>query len=379
MRILLPIFLCWLPIAAGTSMHDAGLFVFRYGSTSRHQVDDCLNVGDVRKFIDSRLRDQSTVLGQVDEKLVQGLDYLNGGHSRVLGGTETQLADDLLVVWEGVSLDNPFYAMTTIPAPRAVTAFKPVAAMKFTYKSTLKYETRRKEPSSTSANRLANIPANLLLPNIKVFQGLGLQPDVETVNAVFDTLRDLATSSKRQILLVFSPSTLFDRSPSKKQGRRFEPAEQRLSDIVSNPNDGESVSALPKSTPKQDTRVPSRIIPVCFASNETCSEHTHNCSGHGYCYRKSSSKNNVASKDCFACKCVTTVVSRHPDGRPKKTIQWGGPACQKRDISTPFFIFVTLTVLIALAIIGGIRLLYTMGQEELPSVLSAGVAAKVQK
>lgn len=209
--------------------------------------------------------------------------------------------------------------------------------------------------------------------------------NTQIIENVFSALHDLAVKSKQHIVLLCSPSTPYSNTSGKKQKRRFEPTEQRLSDIISpgKSKDGSSAQGLPKTNPKQisksATTLPSTIMPLCYTSNSTCDEITQGCSGHGYCYRKSSSKNSVANKDCFACKCVKTVVSRYPDGRPKKTIQWGGPACQKKDVSTPFFIFTILTVLIGLAIVGGIRLLFNMGQEELPSVLSAGVAAKAQK
>lgn len=98
-------------------------------------------------------------------------------------------------------------------------------------------------------------------------------------------------------------------------------------------------------------------MPVCHSTNVTCTSTTNSCSGHGVCYLKSA---GVKDNDCYACKCDP---------------EWGGPACQKVDISTQFFLIGTVSVLAILAVGGGIGLLFSVGQEELPSVISAGVSS----
>lgn len=57
-----------------------------------------------------------------------------------------------------------------------------------------------------------------------------------------------------------------------------------------------------------------------------------------------------------------------------KTTQWAGPACQKKDISTPFWLLGGTTVALVFAVGWGMSLLYAMGSEELPSVIGAGVS-----
>ncbi|EED15992.1 conserved hypothetical protein [Talaromyces stipitatus ATCC 10500] len=102
---------------------------------------------------------------------------------------------------------------------------------------------------------------------------------------------------------------------------------------------------------------PSTLMPVCHSTNDSCTSSTNTCSGHGVCYLKSG---GVKDNDCYACKCDS---------------EWGGPACQKVDISTQFFLIGTVSVLAVLAIAGGISMLFSVGQEELPSVISAGVSS----
>jgi hypothetical protein len=54
-------------------------------------------------------------------------------------------------------------------------------------------------------------------------------------------------------------------------------------------------------------------------------------------------------------------------------VQWGGAACQKQDISIPFFLLASITILAILAVGAGIGMLFSVGQQELPSVINAGV------
>lgn len=135
---------------------------------------------------------------------------------------------------------------------------------------------------------------------------------------------------------------------------------------ASNPN---QLRALKRSA--QDMPVPSTLTPVCYASNSSCVEATNNCSGHGVCYEKSGSGNSGAGDSCFACQCTETRVEKS-DGTVE-TIQWGGSACQKRDISSPFFLIAGVSVLVVVMVSSAIGMLFSVGQQELPSVIGAGV------
>lgn len=124
------------------------------------------------------------------------------------------------------------------------------------------------------------------------------------------------------------------------------------------------------------TTAPLGILPSCFESEAVCTNKTNGCSGHGACglLRKGSSKERL---DCYGCLCTPTVQKINE--RAVKTTYWGGPACQKKDISTPFWLFVGSGVLLAFLISSGIGLLYSMGSEELPSVIGAGVSGPSRK
>jgi hypothetical protein len=63
----------------------------------------------------------------------------------------------------------------------------------------------------------------------------------------------------------------------------------------------------------------------------------------------------------------------------KKTIYWGGAACQKKDVSGPFFLLIAVTIALVGAITWGVGLLFSVGQEDLPSVIGAGISGKTPK
>ncbi|KAJ5173979.1 uncharacterized protein N7500_001910 [Penicillium coprophilum] len=130
-------------------------------------------------------------------------------------------------------------------------------------------------------------------------------------------------------------------------------------------------NAFKRSTPHSTSPLHSTLAPVCHASNSSCVESTNDCSGHGSCYRKYGSGVEGSVGNCYACRCKETVV-QNSDGTTKK-IRWGGAACQKRDISSPFFLVGGISLLAIVLAGSAIGMLFSMGSQELPSVISAGV------
>lgn len=144
--------------------------------------------------------------------------------------------------------------------------------------------------------------------------------------------------------------------------------QQQPEEPLSSPSTASSLSS-PKVVPLQASTspLPRGILPLCHPTLQSCIATTNNCSGHGTAYKKSS-----GAIDCFACKCSKTVLT-DDEGRVK-TVYWGGPACQKKDISVPFFLLAGLSIALVGAVTWGIGLMASIGQEDLPSVIGAGVA-----
>lgn len=141
-------------------------------------------------------------------------------------------------------------------------------------------------------------------------------------------------------------------------------------------------SARPSSTventsPFLATKVLKGAVPTCFASKHSCETGTNNCTSHGSCILKfsTSGKNDDGSttkNDCFGCACKAEVKENKEGG--KKTTRFGGPACNKKDIVMPFWLIGGSSVFLIFLVSWGLGLLYSMGSEELPSVIGAGVS-----
>ncbi|KAJ9190891.1 hypothetical protein DTO164E3_9107 [Paecilomyces variotii] len=189
-----------------------------------------------------------------------------------------------------------------------------------------------------------------------------------TLSSLFNNLSSLAAKSEQETTVLLLPLT--DVTTKQKRNARYDTKESALKPAVSQAASSKS-SSLHGS--RYESSVPSTLMPVCYLSDSACVEATNNCSGHGHCYRKYGSKDESARSDCYACKCVETV-EKGKDGSVR-TIQWGGPACQKKDVSTPFFLLAGITLAIVFAIASGIGMLFNVGQQELPSVIGAGVGA----
>ena len=130
-------------------------------------------------------------------------------------------------------------------------------------------------------------------------------------------------------------------------------------------------------------------IPSCFPSLTSCVNVTNNCTGgHGICKDRYAANDGKGSDDaakrvradddkpavCFACHCMATLNRPEEEGKGLSTTHWGGNACQKIDVSVPFWLITGFTVAIIGALTFAIGLLFSVGQEKLPGVIGAGVS-----
>jgi hypothetical protein len=108
-------------------------------------------------------------------------------------------------------------------------------------------------------------------------------------------------------------------------------------------------------------------IPACFTSKNACETATSNCSGHGICLNKYKAD---ADSSCYSCHCQKTRENK----KSESVWYWGGAACQKQDVSVPFWLFVGFTIFMVGAVGFSISLLFSVGEEKLPGVIGAGVS-----
>lgn len=113
----------------------------------------------------------------------------------------------------------------------------------------------------------------------------------------------------------------------------------------------------------------------CFTSQTSCETATGNCTGHGTCvdkYAVPGQKTPEGGKTCFVCSCLST--KKFPDKENSKHVHWGGAYCQKIDVSSPFWLIATTTVVLVGLVTGCIAMLFSIGEEKLPGVIGAGVS-----
>jgi len=118
------------------------------------------------------------------------------------------------------------------------------------------------------------------------------------------------------------------------------------------------------NTHAEPTSAPRNIFKRCHESEDACTSSTNSCSSHGECTK--------VGKGCWSCVCKPSVLK--VDGGRISTTYWAGTACQKKDISVPFNLFLLFTIASVVVVGWAIGMLFSIGEAELPGVLSAGVA-----
>lgn len=102
---------------------------------------------------------------------------------------------------------------------------------------------------------------------------------------------------------------------------------------------------------------------ACFTSEEACVAGTASCSLHGSCTQ--------SSAGCWQCACKATF-----DKKASKTTQWTGYDCAKKDISAQANLLFWTSLAVILLFVGGVNLLYSVGNSPLPGLLDAATSKK---
>ncbi|CCG24955.1 membrane-localized protein [Candida orthopsilosis Co 90-125] len=121
----------------------------------------------------------------------------------------------------------------------------------------------------------------------------------------------------------------------------------------------ESPNYTPKDRLQKKSQVRSAASAPAFgyASKQACEVATDKCSAHGEC------KEN---KDQWSCVCEPSF-----NKTTSKTTTWVGYDCGKKDVSVPANLFLWTTIALVLSLVGGIKLLASVGSDPLPGVLDA--------
>jgi hypothetical protein len=120
--------------------------------------------------------------------------------------------------------------------------------------------------------------------------------------------------------------------------------------------------------PPKVAQSPVAQLSSCLSSAVTCANTTNNCSGHGEC-----TSTTRAGQECFVCACTTTISEFG------KVQNWAGGMCERKDVSGPFVLITGTVVTLILLMGGSVSLLYAIGGQELPSILTGGVTGGIRR
>jgi Domain of unknown function (DUF3844) len=194
-----------------------------------------------------------------------------------------------------------------------------------------------------------------------------------------DTLTSLAKSQQMNVIVVLMPESSWSTKSNNSYGAYEKPPQKHFSrrelpeePITETQTTSSGANAPTSSSSPEYIR---GVAPLCYTSLESCISSTNSCSGHGECYKKTNGTDSTAS--CFSCQCKPQEETRTSDGKTYRWITyWGGGACQKQDISVPFWLLASFTVALVGVIGWSIGMLYSVGEEKLPGVIGAGVSSK---
>lgn len=163
---------------------------------------------------------------------------------------------------------------------------------------------------------------------------------------------------------------------SPRSGEQVQPEEFLSEQAPSVAAAAKSSSTSTVGTSPTKSHVLSGPIPTCFSSQSSCERSTNNCSTHGSCVRKWKGVRDAG--DCYGCACSIPEVTTNKEGG-KKTTHYGGAACHKKDVVMPFWLLGGTSIFLVFTVAWGVGLLYSMGSQELPSVIGAGVSGPTRK
>jgi hypothetical protein len=245
------------------------------------------------------------------------------------------------------------------------------------------YSSQEQRYPSVSAAYLLKIyrhdaPEQTAFIHDSTLEGMRGAAYTEAFRELRTSIRQMLSLPNTQSTIIFMPlssssrkrSTYGSYTSSTQLTRRAQaPTEEPLSFLPTTSSQPSASAQNISTSPRPFTSV----LPVCHATLESANAATRNCSGHGTAYKKYTTQLGENKEiDCFVCKCTKTVTT-DSEGRTK-TIYWGGPACQKKDISAQFWLLAGLGIMLAATVSWGVGLLFSIGEEELPSVIGAGVA-----
>lgn len=99
-----------------------------------------------------------------------------------------------------------------------------------------------------------------------------------------------------------------------------------------------------------------------YGSEDACEVATNSCNSHGKCRQNG---------EYWSCLCEPSF-----NKTTSKTTTWVGYDCSKKDVSVEANLFLWTTIALVVLLVGGIKLMFSIGNQPLPGVLDAATVPK---
>ncbi|KAG0651317.1 putative endoplasmic reticulum membrane [Hyphodiscus hymeniophilus] len=387
-RLLLPAL-----IGAASATSDAKVYLFQgheWPSTSKPPT---LSPEEARLVFAQRLGiSQYHGIGDASESAIAHINTFGGRQESIFQDSARDKAAELVLVVQGVSSKTaePLLSAWSSIAP-AFTISNPPAS-----KSNLRFvEDLQRQVGQGRACVLADDinPFNHMCWNGRMTKAihLNLSTDSDVVTDLMDVQERLITfakNSEMNVMVALMPESGSSKS-SKPYGSYEMPSqvpigrrqvEEPMTDLPVASSTAFASDQVTTSNASAPFEPITGVPPVCHTSLDLCTSSTNECSGHGECYLKyAPTSEQDKTQPCYTCGCVPTE-EHFLEGRERKPAYrityWGGAACQKKDVSGPFWLFAIFTVVMVGLISWSVGLLFSVGEEKLPGVIGAGVPSK---
>ncbi|KAF2435847.1 hypothetical protein EJ08DRAFT_645529 [Tothia fuscella] len=399
--------LCAVSPAIAATSTPAQIFLYDGEATVRPTSPETIDAATARLILAQRLElSQYHSISEVDDERIRQINTYGGQRQELFSSnTHDDGRSRVMIVVEGVQDPSipaltDFSSFSVSPAPHPSDSFQlfstlSAEAAQTPYTtgpdaSTLRALAPLSDMKVNSLNTYNNRRTLLYVKSIAASTSTDGTNQLQTLSSVVTNLYNLAQENPITLSIIFMPPTHLCSKRStnayKIQARSasLPNPEQILSEQAPSPaaqakSSSASVSSSASHSPTKSLALKG-AIPTCFSSQSSCERSTNNCTGHGTCVRKWRGPSGEGKKanDCYGCACSIPEVRENKDGS-KKTTRFGGGACHKKDVVMPLWLLGSTTVFLVLIVAWGIGLLYSMGSEELPSVIGAGVSGPVKK
>lgn len=189
---------------------------------------------------------------------------------------------------------------------------------------------------------------------------------LESVKSTYGAQSEEYLQAKKLVASAIEQVTSLFQSTSEAEGRKpsiaFVVTDGSSSTTAPFVKRSSSLNNGPAIRPAKSSSSPiaKNLLATCFTSKSDLEEATNGCSGHG-----SAIQTSRGGKKCYRCQCTATK-----DKQSRKTY-WAGAACQKKDVSTEFFLLGSSVILLVLITLGSVYFLFAQGSAELPGTLAS--------